>query len=1161
MTDPTKGGPMPAMTAPVSILDLARSGRYRELAEAWKAPRAKTLAPREQGREALVRAQMAWEFGLGEEARGLIQEARHWLLGAGEPREVGLAYLWYARILATFGARTRGVIALDKARGILAKAGAAEDHLLLDRVEAELGRTDGPAVQEGRRRAEARARQGDEEWLAWYELERVVACAGPGGGAVSQAHARALEARLEAGPGGAPLSPDLEWRIRALLGSLPHPAGEDSRARDFQTGARAVMDQILEELPAELRTPFLDRPDRARHAALLPRSSVATDAWLEDHCFSGREIRGLFRSIHALNRDRNLQSLLRTILDALVETVGAESGLLVLCEGEKVEWSIGRGANGVSRPLTDLPAAMGYVRRAIERGEAVRALDPEAESGGSGDPDAVPAGTRSLLCLPLRFLDRTLGAVHLERRGEPGGFTDVESRLAELLANQAAVALEHSLLVAKSSLDPLTGSATHAHFERRTAEEVERSLRHGRPCGLLMVDLDHFKKINDTYGHEAGSRLLRKAADVMRRALRLGDVTGRAPGVSLVGRYGGDEFEVLLPDTTREGLARAAERLLRALRETRFECGETRVEITASIGGAACPDDARSVEELVLRADEALYEAKRRGRNRVRLFGDPGAAPARTEEEVRALSRHGRDVLERLTQILDASGEPQETLNTALKTIVEVAGAERGFILLFEGNDRIRLRSAFNVPEEQLTAERFRVSFGLLTQALRDGRPMRIEHVGAHPKFLGHDSVRDLGLSSFVAVPIRRDGYTLGLIYLDSTIHNKSFTSEDEVLLVRFADFMARALDLSLAARQRSLQLERLDRVLRAGLKDLEAQWKFDALIGEGQAMRDVRLKLEHIARFSYPVLVLGETGTGKEVVARALHANGPRAESPLVSVNCAALSRELLESELFGHVKGSFTGADRDRPGLFSCAHQGTLFLDEIAETPEDLQRKLLRVLQEGEFTPVGSSQTQKCDVRIVAATHRDLEREVREGRFREDLYYRLNVFRVTLPALRERSEDVPLLARHFLDAAVRECGTAPRTLAAETAAALRGYSWPGNVRELRNAMRHAVAFSTDVVRIEDLPPEIAGTAGRIAFVGPTGPVAVGAGEKPIDGFWRQMITAALQETRGNRSAAAELLGISRWTLTRKLRAFGMDADDAAEPGKPRPTNSSASA
>jgi transcriptional regulator with PAS, ATPase and Fis domain len=286
-------------------------------------------------------------------------------------------------------------------------------------------------------------------------------------------------------------------------------------------------------------------------------------------------------------------------------------------------------------------------------------------------------------------------------------------------------------------------------------------------------------------------------------------------------------------------------------------------------------------------------------------------------------------------------------------------------------------------------------------------------------------------------------------------------------------------------------------------------------------------------------VLLIGETGTGKEAFARAIHFNGRRSGQRFVAANCGALSESLLESELFGHRRGSFTGATEDRIGLLEAASGGTVFLDEIGETSPAMQVKLLRVLQESEVTRVGETEPRSIDVRVIAATNRDLAGDIQAGRFREDLYYRLNVFPIRLPPLRERRDDIPLLARHFLDRFAREFGQSCPGFTSEAMDALVSCDWPGNVRELANEVQRALVLATPGERIDvsDLSDRLRGTSVRSA----SGRSRRGLLKTAIEDVEREMIQAAYRAHEGNRTHMAAELGISRWTLLQKMRAHGL--------------------
>ncbi|WP_411886934.1 nitrogen regulation protein NR(I) [Hydrocarboniphaga effusa] len=344
------------------------------------------------------------------------------------------------------------------------------------------------------------------------------------------------------------------------------------------------------------------------------------------------------------------------------------------------------------------------------------------------------------------------------------------------------------------------------------------------------------------------------------------------------------------------------------------------------------------------------------------------------------------------------------------------------------------------------------------------------------------------------------------------------------------------------------------------------------AIIGEAPAMQDVFRAIGRLSQSQITVMITGESGTGKELVARALHVNSPRANKPFIAVNTAAIPKDLMESEFFGHERGAFTGAQMQRKGRFEQADGGSLFLDEIGDMPADLQTRLLRVLQNGEFYRVGGVSPVKVDVRVIAATHQDLETLVREGKFREDLFHRINVIRVRIPPLRERSEDIPLLMRHFLAQAGRELKTEPKRLLPEVMERLQEFDWPGNVRQLENTCRWLTVMAPGQdVHLDDLPPELRDlrrpepTPVVPAYVPPPATIAA-----PVDANWpdklrawaaqelktgrsdllgeavptfeRVMIEVALEACHGQRQEAARRLGWGRNTLTRKIKELGME-------------------
>jgi DNA-binding NtrC family response regulator len=341
---------------------------------------------------------------------------------------------------------------------------------------------------------------------------------------------------------------------------------------------------------------------------------------------------------------------------------------------------------------------------------------------------------------------------------------------------------------------------------------------------------------------------------------------------------------------------------------------------------------------------------------------------------------------------------------------------------------------------------------------------------------------------------------------------------------------------------RRAIQQRRLVHENQQFRQTLQGRYHLGNIVGVSPGMLDVFKLIGRVAATRSTVLITGESGTGKEVVARALHYNGPRAAGPFVTIDCAGLAESLLESELFGHVRGAFTGAVTARRGLFEMGHGGTVFLDEVGEIGPNVQAKLLRVLELQEIKPVGGNESIRIDVRLIAATNRDLQGEVREGRFREDLFYRLNVVSIHLPPLRERREDIPALAHHFLRKYGEANGKAIGGIAPETMARLEAYAWPGNVRELENAIERAVAVSSHPILLpDDLPLHLAPPAAAEAET--PGPIEF----LSLDAVTRRHIGRVLASTGGNKKRAAEILGVDRRTLYRMLERYAMLTPEAS--------------
>jgi len=396
-------------------------------------------------------------------------------------------------------------------------------------------------------------------------------------------------------------------------------------------------------------------------------------------------------------------------------------------------------------------------------------------------------------------------------------------------------------------------------------------------------------------------------------------------------------------------------------------------------------------------------------------------------------------------------------------------------------------------------------------------------------------------VGSALCVPLLEADRVFAAVLLEVRTREHRFTQEDEALVVAFARKAAPALREALVAQEKDAELSRMRVIVEEALRTERLRYDYANIVAASRGMQEVLRTLDRMVDSPYPLLINGESGSGKELLARAVHYNGPRKAHPFFAVNCAALSETLLDAELFGHVKGSFTGADRDRVGVFEAAGEGTLFLDEVGEMSPGMQVKILRAIEQREVRPVGARETIPVRCRLICATNRDLEEMVGEGLFREDLFYRLAVLRVRVPPLRERPEDVAPLVERM----VREpSGEAKLELTPAALAALQRCPWKGNVRELESEVKRLITLGIRVVQEEDLSPSVRnpGAAARPAGSGPS-PAAGQSLTAWMDECERAALTAALAAAGGNRQEAAKQLGINRVTLYRKMTRLGMDA------------------
>jgi transcriptional regulator with GAF, ATPase, and Fis domain len=496
---------------------------------------------------------------------------------------------------------------------------------------------------------------------------------------------------------------------------------------------------------------------------------------------------------------------------------------------------------------------------------------------------------------------------------------------------------------------------------------------------------------------------------------------------------------------------------------------------------------------------------------------DPGASPGvKVSSELAGVRK-----LFAFSERLIRRANVDELLEAMLDDVIDLTHADKGLLLLVEGDSqesrRLVVRAARNVQKGALADAHGGVSDSIVRQVIDSGRAVIVSDALADTTFGQSASVIAMRLSSVMCAPLLSQGQVIGALYVGNDKIKHLFERTQLDLLSIFAS-------------QASLILENamLLSALRADKAKLVAELhdkKFGEIIGACPSMLEVFRKLQKVAGTDISVLITGETGTGKELIAKEIHRRSQRSDGPFVTINCGAIPENLIESELFGHVKGAFTGAIASRPGKFQIADKGTLFLDEIGELPLNLQVKLLRALQERVVVRVGDSKPEKVDIRIVAATNRNLEEEIRAGNFREDLYYRLNVVNLWLPPLRDRGDDVMIIAKVLLSKYADELGSSVRGFSPAALAAIKKHPWPGNIRQLENRIKKALVLCEEtLLSPEDLD------------LGPGAETPILPLEKAKEDFQRRYVLEVLERNNGNRTQTARDLGVDPRTIFRYL-------------------------
>jgi Nif-specific regulatory protein len=472
------------------------------------------------------------------------------------------------------------------------------------------------------------------------------------------------------------------------------------------------------------------------------------------------------------------------------------------------------------------------------------------------------------------------------------------------------------------------------------------------------------------------------------------------------------------------------------------------------------------------------------------------------------------EALYEITRAINSILEPGPLLERVLEAAMGHLNAERGFVLLADlaGTGGYTVVAARNFGTTQ-SSEAFAASSSVVRNVLSSGEPVLTYDAQADERFEASTSIITQKILSIICIPLQSGSRTTGAVYLDSSVSRKAFTEESMKFLAVFGHLAAIALENA----QRYTQLQEENRRLQEAVDRAQT---FTDVIGESPRWKQVLGLVERVLDVDVPVLITGESGTGKELIARTIHDHGTRRGRPFIAVNCSALPEQLLESEMFGYAKGAFTGASSDKKGLVEVAEGGTLFLDEVGDIPPLLQAKLLRLLQGREYRRVGDTNNRTADIRVIAATNRRLDEDIKQGRMREDLYFRLNVIEIRLPALRERKEDIPLLAQYFLRRAAEQYRRPVESIHPEAMHVLLANNWKGNARELQNAIDRAVVLchGNQLTRKDFVLDD--STALQEESVPTT-----------LADFEKQIIETTLAEMGGNRTRTAERLGVSlRW-------------------------------
>ncbi|MDH3745490.1 MAG: sigma 54-interacting transcriptional regulator [Acidobacteriota bacterium] len=779
-----------------------------------------------------------------------------------------------------------------------------------------------------------------------------------------------------------------------------------------------------------------------------------------------------------------------------------------------------------------LPAAndaQGLARRRSDMDSADSEELPAAWLGFRFPPDSGPAAERLKNSDLAAAMNETANSAHWW----------------EWLFSLGGALSSHTSYVSAILKDPVTGLPDRVGFQALLSEELEKARIAKKHLSLLLINPDEFAQINERFGREAGDKIIHEISERLRGVLRSSDP---------VARYGGAIFAAILVDTEKPRARQVSQKILEGLSEGAFLDGAVRLGF--SIGIAILDPEDKEISEslqLIRRADQALNAAKRLGGSCIVDWEErsgseeTGAFDRLSGIFTGNLAKDYRNMV-LLWDTIDGIAMHQDFDDLAGQVVKRIySGLKPQRIGLFSRAEDASfelIRGLTRTPRSSGTQERVET-----VELEHDGEElMRLAIAAGEPR----EGVADDDAKTICyAMPFISSGEVLGALYFDGAADSLQLQASDLVFLKALAGQLAVALHRAQLAEREQARQEAERRQLRAELQELRQAIQQAKLVYRSAEFEAVVAMARRVAPTDATVLITGESGTGKELLAQTVHELSTRREQPFVIVDCGSIATTLIESELFGHEKGAYTGAQGRRVGRLAEAHLGTVLLDEIGELPLEVQSKLLRFVQEKQFTTVGGSRSRRVDVRILAATNRDLATEVAAGRFREDLYYRLNVVRLEVPPLRERPDDILHLARHFLETFSVQYQKNVRRFAPETEDALLAYPWPGNVRELQNRLMQAVILCEG----ENLEPkeiQLPDTATMPQT--PSLPTSLGPADTSQDGaeasaaqpdVWQRLRTALGQEIELTLHVDSEFLfPLGKWLGDDLF----LEADEAAQ-------------